>query len=470
MEADTSEYLDVENPATTEVIAHVPLSTTSDVGRAAEAAIRAFWSWRETPPLLRARYLFALKDVMEQRFEELARIITQENGKAIKEARGEVQRAIENVEVATGIPSLMMGYGLEDIAKNIDEECVRQPLGVFSVIGPFNFPLMVPLWFVPYAIACGNTVIIKPSEQVPLSQTRFVELTQEAGLPPGVVNLVHGAKDAVDAILEHPDIKGISFVGSSPVAKYVYAGASAHGKRAQCGGGAKNFLVAMPDADLEATVDGIIGSVYGAAGQRCLAASVLVPVGEIYGPLRERLVASATTLKLGNGLDETVDMGPVISRRHMERVLGYIEKGVQEGARLILDRRKARHEEELPGYFVGPCVFDEVPPEMTIAREEMFGPVAAIMPVDTLDEAIERINAMPFGNAASIFTGSGKVARSFKYSVQCGNIGINVGVAAPMAFFPFAGMKESFFGALHAQGREGVDFFTDRKVLITRWF
>ncbi|MFQ5880789.1 MAG: CoA-acylating methylmalonate-semialdehyde dehydrogenase, partial [Dehalococcoidia bacterium] len=388
VEAKTSDYLDVENPATAQVIAQVPLSTAADVQRAVQAAAKAFWSWRETPPLTRVRYLFALKNLMEERFEELSRIVTQENGKTIADSRGEVRRAIENVEVAAGIPSLMMGYGLEDIASEIDEEAVRQPLGVFGVIGPFNFPLMVPMWFVPYAIACGNTVVLKPSEQVPLSQTRFVELTQEVGLPPGVLNLVHGAKDAVDAMLEHPDVKGISFVGSSPVAKYIYAKASAHGKRVQCGGGAKNFLVAMPDADLDKTVDGMIGSIYGAAGERCLAGSVVVPVGNVYQPLRQKLLESAAAIKVGNGLDESVQMGPLISGRHMERVLGYVDKGVQEGAKLILDRRNAKAEEELPGYFVGPCVFDQVQPEMAIARDEIFGPVASIIPAKTLDEAM----------------------------------------------------------------------------------
>lgn len=470
VEAQTTDYLDVENPATAQVIAQVPLSTAADVGRAVDAAQSAFWAWRETPPLARAHYLFSLKALLEERLEELARIVTQEHGKTIGEARGEVRRAIENVEVAAGIPSLMMGYGLEDIAKGIDEDCIRQPLGVFGTVGPFNFPLMVPMWFAPYAIACGNTIVLKPSEQTPLSQARVAELLQDTGLPPGVFNLVHGAKAAVDALLDHPSVKGISFVGSTPVAKYVYARASASGKRAQCGGGAKNYLVAMPDAPLEATIEAMMDSIYGSAGQRCLAGSVVMPVGEIYQPLRERLAARARAVKLGNGLDESAQMGPVISRRHMERVLGHIEKGLQEGARLVVDRRNARQEEELPGYFIGPCLFDGVKPSMAIAREEVFGPVAGLMPVKSLQEAMDRINSLPYGNAASIFTSSGKAARTFKYEVQCGNVGINIGVAAPMAFFPFVGMKESFFGSLHPQGREAIDFFTDRKVVVSRWF
>lgn len=469
VEPETGNYLPVDNPATAQPIAEVPLSGAGDVARAVAAAKQAFPAWRETPPLTRVRYLFALKELMERNFEELARTITQEHGKTIADARGEVRRGIENVEVATGIPSLMMGYGLEDIAKGIDEDAIRQPLGVFSVIGPFNFPLMVPLWFIPYAIACGNTVVIKPSEQVPLSQTRFAELTQEAGIPAGVINLIHGAKDAVDGLLDSPDVVGVSFVGSSGVAKYVYSKAAEKGKRVQCGGGAKNFLVATPDADMDVTVEGMMGSIFGATGQRCLAGSIVVPVGGIYGPLRERLVETAGNLRVGYGLDESVEMGPLISQRSMDRVQGYIDKGVEEGGKLILDRRNVRYEKELPGYFVGPCVFDQVDPGMTIAREEIFGPVAAFMPVDRLEDAMERINNLPYGNAASIFTTNGKSAREFRYRVKAGNIGVNVGVPAPMAFFPFGGMKDSFFGTLHGQGREAIDFFTDRKIIISRW-
>ena len=470
VEADTREWLDVENPATTEIIAQVPISSPADVNDAVAAAKQAFLTWRETPPVLRARHLFTLKGLMEDRFEELARIIVQEHGKTIEDARGETRRAIENVEVAAGIPTLMQGFGLENIASGIDAEAVRQPIGVFGVICPFNFPLMVPNWFIPYAIATGNTVVVKPSEQVPVSQTRMAELMIEAGIPPGVLNVVHGAKDAVDTMLEHPDVRGISFVGSSPIARYVYAKASAAGKRVQCGGGAKNFLVAMPDAYLDSAIDNMMGSIFGAAGQRCLAGSVVIPVGDAYEGVRDRLSAGARNLKLGNGLDESVGMGPVISQRALDRVLGYVEKGVEEGASLIVDRRSVRQDEELAGYFAGPCVFDDVTPDMTIAREEIFGPVAAIMRADSLDEAIGRIEDLPFGNAASIFTSNGGVAREFKHRVTAGNIGVNVGVAAPMAFFPFGGMKDSFFGSHHPQSREVVDFFTDRKIVISRWF
>ena len=420
--------------------------------------------------MLRARLLFNLKGLMEERAEELARIVSQEHGKTIADARGEVRRGIENVEVAAGIPSLLMGYCLGDIAAGIDSEAIRQPLGVFGIIGPFNSPLMVPLWFLPYAIACGNAVVVKPSEQAPLSQHRVAELIHEAGLPPGVFNMVHGARESVDALLEHSDVAGVSFVGSTPAAKHVYTQASAMGKRVQCGGGAKNFLMAMPDAEMDSAVDGMMSSIFDAAGHRCLAGSVVVAVGDAYEPVRDRLVAGARSLKLGNGLDESVEMGPVISQRHLERVLSYIDKGIEEGAKLIVDRRSARRDEKLAGYFVGPCVFDDVQPHMTIAREEIFGPVAAIIRAADLDEAIELIGALPFGNAASIFTTSGKSAREFKHRVSCGNVGINVGVAAPMAFFPFGGMKDSFFGSLHPQGRESIDFFTDRKVVISRWF
>ncbi|MEX2598020.1 MAG: CoA-acylating methylmalonate-semialdehyde dehydrogenase, partial [Dehalococcoidia bacterium] len=469
-EPDNAGWLSVENPATTNVIASVPLSTATAVDDAVRAAKDAFATWSAVPPVARARYLFTLKGLMEDHFEELARTIVQEHGKTIEDARGETRRAIENVEVAAGIPSLMMGYGLDDIARGVDAVAVREPMGVFGIIGPFNFPLMVPMWFIPYAIATGNTIVIKPSEQVPLSQIRFVELAAEAGIPAGVINVVHGDKTAVDAMLSHPDVRGISFVGSSPVARHVYATASANGKRVQCGGGAKNFLVAMPDAHWDPTIDNMMGSIFGAAGQRCLAGSVVVPVGDAYEPVRDRLVAAASALKLGNGLDESVGMGPLISQGSLDRVLGYVEKGEQEGAKLLVDRRNARREEELAGYFAGPCVFDEVRPEMTIAREEIFGPVAAIMPVDSLDEAFGAIDALPFGNAASIFTSSGSVAREFRHRVRAGNIGINIGVAAPMAMFPFGGMKDSFFGTLHPQGREVVDFFTDRKVVVSRWF
>ncbi len=470
VDSKSTQILDVVNPATTEILARVPLSTPDEVITAIEAAKDAFWEWRETPPLTRARYMFRLKNLMEEHFEELSRVIVQEEGKCIDEGRGEVRRAIEQVEVAAGIPSLMMGYNLEDIAVGIDEYCVRQPLGVFCAIAPFNFPLLVPLWFLPYAVACGNTYIVKPSEQVPLSQNRLFELIDEAGFPRGVINLVNGAKEVVDTLLESPDVKGVSFVGSTRVGKYVYQKATENGKRAQCQTGAKNFLVVMPDANLERAVASLLSSFFGCAGERCLSGAVLLAVGDIYEPLKEKFVHAASKLKVGYGLDETVQMGPVISKRHMERVLGYIEKGLQEGAKLILDGRDMRVEDYPNGYFIGPTVFDQVGPQMTIANEEIFGPVACIVKVSDLDEAIDIIHANPYGNAASIYTSSGQWAREFKYRVQCGNIGINIGIVAPMAFFPFSGSKDSFFGDLHGQGRDAIDFFTENKVVISRWF
>jgi len=470
VDSASAQILDVVNPATAETIAQVPLSTAAEVKEAIAAAKEAFKEWRETTPLSRARYMFKLKGLMEEHFEELARVLVQEEGKTIDEARGEIRRGIENVEVAAGIPSLMMGYNLEDISPGIDEEAVIQPLGVFCVIAPFNFPSMVSLWFMPYAVATGNTYIVKPSEQVPLSQNKLFELIDEAGFPPGVINLVNGAKETVDALLEHPAIKGVSFVGSTRTGKYIYRKATENGKRAQCQCGAKNFIVVMPDADLDRTIPGLMTSFYGCAGERCLSGSVLVPVGEVYEELRDRFVDAASKLKVGYGLDETVQMGPVVSKRHMERVLGYIEKGVQEGAKLLLDGRGLKVEGYLNGFFVGPTVFDEVRPDMTIAKEEIFGPVTSMVRARTLEEAIGMIHISPYGNAASVFTSSGKVARDFKYRVQCGNIGINIGINAPMAFFPFSGTKESFFGDLHGQGRDTVTFFTDRKIVISRWY
>ena len=470
VESKSTETLDVVNPATTEVLARVPLSTPSEVETTIQAAKNAFQEWRETPPLTRARYMYTLKDLMEEHFEDLSRVIVEEAGKCIDEARGETRRAIEQVEVAAGIPSLMMGYGLEDIALGIDEDCVRQPLGVFCMVPPFNFPLMVPLWFLPYAVACGNTYIVKPSEQVPLSQRMLFQLMDEVDFPEGVVNLVNGAKGVVDTLLESPDVRGVSFVGSTPVAKYIYQKAAENGKRVQAQAGAKNFLVVMPDADLDRTVASLLASFFGCAGERCLSGAVLLAVGDVYEPLRDKFVEASSRLNVGYGLDEAVQMGPVISKRHMERVLGYIEKGVEEGAKLLLDGRDIKVKEYPNGYFIGPTVFDEVSPEMTIANDEIFGPVASIVKVGDLDEAIDIIDANPYGNASSIYTSSGKSAREFKYRVRCGNIGINIGIVAPMAFFPFSGARDSFFGDLHGQGMDAIDFFTEKKVVISRWF
>ena len=414
--------------------------------------------------------MFHLKELMEENFEELSRLIVKENGKSIDEARGEVRRAIENVEGAAGVPSLMQGYNLEDVAQSIDEDCVRQPVGVFAVIAPFNFPLMVPMWFLPYAVATGNTYIVKPSEQTPLSQNKLFELFEEVGFPDGVLNLINGAKEVANQLLESPGVNGISFVGSTPVAKHIYRTATANGKRVQAQGGAKNFLVVMPDANLKGTVAAIMTSAYGCAGERCLAGSVVLAVSDVYEPLKQGLVDAASKLSVGYGLDEGTQMGPVISKAARERIFGYIEVGLREGAKLVLDGRGCIPPRYPSGYFVGPTIFDDVTPDMKIAREEIFGPVLSIVRAADFDEALSIIDAVPFGNAASLFTNSGKWAREFKYRVRCGNIGINVGIAAPAASFPFAGMKDSFFGDLHGQGLDGINFFTDRKVIISRWF
>jgi malonate-semialdehyde dehydrogenase (acetylating)/methylmalonate-semialdehyde dehydrogenase len=468
--SQSSEVQDVHNPATGEVIAQVPLSTVEEVNQVVTAAKEAFQEWRETPPLVRARYMFRLKELMEENFEDVARTSVKEHGKILDESRGEVRRAIENVEMAAGIPSLMMGYNAEDIALGIDEECVLQPVGVFCCVAPFNFPSMVPFWFMPYAIACGNTYIVKPSDLCPISQNRVFEILDEVDFPPGVVNLVNGAKGVVDALLTHPDMAGVSFVGSTPVGKYIYATAAANGKRAQCQAGAKNCLVVMPDAVLDRTVAAILTSAFGNTGQRCLSGALVLAVGEVYEPLKARLVEAASQIKIGDGLDEGIQMGPVVSRKSLDRILGYIEKGLEEGAELILDGRGVQVEGYPNGYFIGPTIFDKVKPHTAIAQDEIFGPVLGIIPVADFEEALSIIEDIPYGNAASLFTASGKWAREFKYRTPCGNLGINIGIAAPIATFPFAGMKDSFFGDLHGQGRDAIQFFTDRKVVITRWF
>jgi malonate-semialdehyde dehydrogenase (acetylating)/methylmalonate-semialdehyde dehydrogenase len=462
--------LDIRNPATADVIAQVPLSTAAEVSEAVEAAQYAFEGWRETPPYTRARYMFRLKEIMEDRFEELARTVVCEHGKIIDEARGEVRRAIENVEVAAGTPSLMMGYNMEDVAQGIDEDCVYQPLGVFCCVAPFNFPAMVPMWFMPYAVTCGNTYVVKPSEQCPMSMNLIFEMLDEVDFPPGVVNMVNGDKVAVNALLEHPDMKGLSFVGSTAVGRALYAKAAANGVRAQCQSGAKNCMVIMPDANIDKTVANTLTSAFGTAGQRCLANSLFVTVGDVYDRIVDKLVQAAANIKLGDGLDESVQMGPVVSQKSLDRILGYISKGLEEGATLLLDGRGATVEGYPNGYFVGPTIFTDVTPGMTIAREEIFGPVLSIIHVENFEAALDVINTSNYGNAASLFTTSGKWAREFKYRAIAGNLGINIGIAAPIASFPFSGMKDSFFGDLHGQGRDAIQFFTERKVVITRWF
>ncbi|MGH7529314.1 MAG: CoA-acylating methylmalonate-semialdehyde dehydrogenase [Gemmatimonadales bacterium] len=467
--ADHADTLLITNPATGEPLGHVPLSRATEVDQAVAAAQAAFGPWRAVPPVVRARYLFKLKSLMERQFEDLAATVTRENGKTLDEARGSVRRGIENVEHACGIPTLMMGKTLEDIAAGIDCEYVRQPIGVFAAVTPFNFPAMVPCWFWPYAIATGNTFVLKPSEQVPFSPTRLVELAHEAGVPPGVLNLVHGAKDAVDALVAHPGVAGISFVGSSPVARHVYLEAAKHGKRVQALGGAKNHVIVMPDADLDRAVANVTESLFGCSGQRCLAGSVVVTAGQAYAPFRDRLLSAAKDLQLGYGLEPGVTMGPLVSARHKERVLSYVEAGAGEGAELLLDGRTTRVARHPRGHFVGPTVFDGVRPDMTIGKEEIFGPVASVTRVKNLDEGIALIQRSGFANATSIFTSSGRAAREFRYRVGVSMIGVNIGVAAPMAFFPFGGTKGSFFGDLKAHGQDAVEFYTDKKVVISRW-
>jgi malonate-semialdehyde dehydrogenase (acetylating)/methylmalonate-semialdehyde dehydrogenase len=468
--SESQNSFDVHNPALGTVIAKAPLSTRKEVDSAVAAANAAFPGWSETPPSVRARVMFRFRSLLETHFEELARLVTTEHGKTLEESRGSVRRGLECVEVACGAPSMLMGQSLENVAAGLDCTSYRQPVGVCAAIAPFNFPVMVPLWFLPFAVVCGNTFIAKPSEQVPMSLARIFELLDECDLPPGVVNLVHGGREVVEAICDHPEIRAVSFVGSTPVARAVYERATRAGKRVQALGGAKNYVVVMPDADLDKAMPAITESFYGCAGERCLAGSVLVPVGSIHGKARDRLVESARALAVGNGLEPGVQMGPVVSARHRERVLGYIEKGVTEGARLVLDGRTSGVAERASGFFVGPSVFDAVDPAMTIAREEIFGPVATVCPVGDLDQALAAMRAHPNANAASIFTSSGRAAREFAHRASSSMVGVNVGVAAPMAYFPFGGAKDSFFGDLKVHGRDAFEFYTDKKVVTSRWF
>ena len=469
VEASTDRYVPVQNPATCEVLAECPESTAKDVDDAVAAAVDAFDEWRSTPVLSRAQYMHHFKNLVEERFEDLARMVVEENGKTLDEARGEVRRAIESIDFGMGVPFLMRNDGVEDISSGIDETTLRQPVGVFAAITPFNFPVMVPLWFLPTAITCGNTYIIKPSPQTPISMKLIYELLDELDLPEGVVNLVHGGIDAADAILKHPDIAGISFVGSSPVAKKIYEVGTQHGKRVQAQGGAKNYIAVMPDADMEASVRNILGAAYGCAGQRCLAAAVAVGVGDAYDKLRDELVKQVANLRVGYGLDETTQMGTVVSAQAKERIERMIQQGVDEGATVAVDGRNYSVSGYENGIFVGPTILDNVTPNMIVARDEIFGPVLALVKADSFEEAVDVINGSHYGNAASIFTSSGKYAREFKYRVRAGNIGVNIGVAAPSASFPFGGQKDSFFGDLHGQGPDSIDFFTDRKIVIERW-
>ena len=463
------ETLDVPNPATAELLACVPLSPANTVDQAVQAAHQAYLEWRRVPATQRIQYLFKLKMLMEEHFEELATAITLENGKTLADARGEMRRAVENVEVACGIPTMMLGDFSEDIARGIDEYMIRQPLGVSAIIAPFNFPGMIAFWFLPYAVACGNSVIVKPSERTPLTMQKAFALMEQAGFPAGVVNLVNGSKDTVNALLDHPLVQTVSFVGSTPVARHVYSRASANGKRVQTQGGAKNPLVILPDADPEMTTKIVIDSAFGNAGQRCLAASLAVLVGDAGKVFKPLLAEMAQSWVVGNGIDPGVHMGPVISPQSKLRIEGLVAKGVAEGANLLVDGLHPNIPGCERGNFIRPTILESVAPGTTVARTEIFGPVLGLMEADTLEDAIGLVNSGEYGNMACLFTSSGSAARQFRSEAMAGNIGINIGVAAPMAFFPFSGWKSSFFGTLHGQGKHAVEFYTQTKVVVERW-
>jgi malonate-semialdehyde dehydrogenase (acetylating) / methylmalonate-semialdehyde dehydrogenase len=467
--ARTSETVPILDPATGELLAAMPLSTADEVDDAVRAASAAFLSWRRTPPGERIQPLFRLKALLDANLKELARVITRESGKTLAESEAELKRGIENVEVAAGIPSLMMGATLEDIASGIDETMVRQPLGVVGVITPFNFPAMIPLWFLPYAVACGNTVVLKPSERTPMAMNRVCELMDQAGFPSGVINLVQGGKDTVTAIIDHPDVRAISFVGSTAVARFVYGRAAGNGKRAQCQGGARNPVVVLPDADMDMACRIIADAAFGCAGQRCLASSVAIAVGDAAAPFSRKITENAASRNVGNGLHAGVEMGPVISSQSRQRIEGLIAEAVTGPAHTLIDGRGVRISGCEDGYFLRPTVLADVDPSSHLARTEVFGPVLSVIRADSLEEAIDVVNRSAYGNMSCLFTSSGSAARQFRHEVRTGNVGINLGVAAPMAYFPFSGWKESFFGDLHAQGTDAVDFYTEKKVIVERW-
>jgi malonate-semialdehyde dehydrogenase (acetylating)/methylmalonate-semialdehyde dehydrogenase len=463
------DYLDVINPADSSLIAKVPSGNALDVEAAAEAAHAAQLAWRNVPAGQRIQYLFKMKQLMEKNADAIAEICTRECGKTLAESRAEIVRAVENIEVACGIPKLMQSEFSEDISTGIDEFYIRQPIGTGACISPFNFPVMIAFWFMPYAIACGNTYIVKPSEKVPATMNLMFGIFEELKLPAGVLNMVHGGKETVDAILAHPFIQAISFVGSTTVAKHIYQTGVMHGKRVQAQGGAKNPVVIMPDADEDAAVRIVTDSAFGCAGQRCLAASVVIAVGEASAKFTGKLIAAAKNKKTGNGLDKDVEMGPVISRQSKERIEKLVEKGVNEGASLLLDGRNAAVPGGEKGNFIFPTILGNVDPESEIYKTEIFGPVLSIINAETLDDAIRLINSGKYGNSACIFTRSGAAARKFRRDTMAGNIGINIGIAAPVAYFPFSGWKESFFGDLHGQSHHAIEFYTQTKVVIERW-
>lgn len=466
VDAHTQINEEVPNPATGELLAYVPLSSQYDVDKAVSAAKEAFKEWSKVAVPKRARVLFRYQQLLVDHWEELAKLITKENGKSYTEAYGEVQRGIECVEFAAGAPTLMMGKQLPDIATNLESGMYRYPIGVIGGITPFNFPMMVPCWMFPLAIACGNTFILKPSERTPILANRLGELLEEAGLPAGVFNIVHGAHDVVNGLLEHSDVKAISFVGSQPVSEYVYKKGTSYGKRVQALAGAKNHSIVMPDADLENSVTQIVNAAFGSAGERCMACSVVVAVGEVLEPLMEKMVKATQEVKMGDGFEEGVLLGPVIRESQKERTIGYIQKGIEEGATLVCDGRGATSEK---GYFIGPTIFSNVTTDMKIWQDEIFAPVLSIIHVDSLEEAVDVANQSEFANGACLFTQDGSNVRYFREHIDSGMLGINLGVPAPMAFFPFSGWKNSFYGDLHANGSDGVEFYTRKKMVTARW-
>ena len=470
-ESKEKNTIDVVNPAKQEVLAKVPYGAgiAKDAEEAIAAAFSALQEWRNVPVLTRVQPLYKLKQLLEENMDEIARLITLECGKTYAEAKGEMQRGLENVEMACAAPSLMQSEFSENIASGIDEFMIRQPVGVCACIAPFNFPGMIPFWFFPYAVACGNSFILKPSEKVPLTMMKVFELLEQLDLPKGLVNLVHGGKECVDALLTSPKVRAISFVGSSPVARYVYQTGTAHAKRVQAQGGAKNPVIVMPDADIEMSAKIISDSVYGCAGQRCLAASNIITVADSKGIMKEALLETAKGRTTGFGLDEGIAMGPVISPQSKERVEALIAKGTQEGANLLLDGRQARIPDYEAGNFIKPTILENVPLNGEVVKTEIFGPVMSLLPMASIEQAIDFVNGNNFGNMACLFTSSGLSARTFRNRANAGNIGINIGVAAPMAQFPFSGWNDSFFGDLHGQGRHAIEFFTQTKVVIERW-
>jgi malonate-semialdehyde dehydrogenase (acetylating) / methylmalonate-semialdehyde dehydrogenase len=469
VESHAREWSEILNPATGESLGKVPISDAAEVTRAIDAAAAAYPAWRRMPPEDRIQPLFKLKVLLEDHLDDISRLITQENGKTFTEAKAEMRRAIENVEVACGIPMMMQGYNLEDVARGIDEMMIRQPLGVTAAIVPFNFPGMIAFWFLPYAIATGNTFILKPSERVPLTMRYVYELIEKTGLPKGVVNLVNGGKAAVDTLIDDPRVRAISFVGSTPVARYIYARSGEKGKRAQCQGGAKNPVIVLPDADMQMATQIISDSAFGCAGQRCLAVSVAVTIGEAQKTFRDAIAESASKLRVGNGLEDGVQMGPVITKQSKDRIESLIGVGEKQGAKVLVDGRNPKIPRHERGNFVKPTILDGVPASSELSHTEIFGPVLSMVHANDMDEALAFLERNPYGNQASLFTSSGAAARRFRYEAPAGNIGINIGVAAPMAYFPFSGWKDSFFGIMHGQGRDSVEFYTEKKVVVERW-